>query len=111
MMKKSLLLIAILSFGFVGLANASTKKFEISLTARSKAGTAELAPGVYKVLVDGDKATFTDAKNKSVTVTVKLTTGKSKFAATAVEASQKSGEDEIDAIDLGGTNTKVEFTY
>jgi hypothetical protein len=109
MMKKSFFLIAILAF--VSMAFASAKKYEISLNSRVKAGTVELAAGTYKLQVEGDKATFTDAKNKSVTVTVKVSTGAAKFSATAVEATTKSGEDQIEAIDLGGTNTKVEFSY
>jgi hypothetical protein len=91
------------------LAFAGTKKYDISLTVASKVGTVKLAPGAYKMQIDGDKATFTDARNKSITVPVKLETSPTKFSATAVEASNKSGEDTIEAIDLAGTTTKVEF--
>ncbi|HUA59241.1 MAG TPA: hypothetical protein VML19_10835 [Verrucomicrobiae bacterium] len=106
-MKKSLLFIAVLSLA----SFAAPKKYNISLTAPAKAGVVELAPGSYKVQVDGDKVLFTDAKNKTVTVPVKVETQKAKFHETAVESSSKSGQEQIDAIDLGGTNTKVAISY
>jgi hypothetical protein len=106
-MKKSLLLIGVLSLS--SLAFAGTKKYDISLSVASKVGTVKLAPGAYKMQIDGDKAIFTDAKNKTVTVPVKLETSPTKFSATSVEASSKGGEETIEAIDLAGTTTKVEF--
>jgi len=106
-MKKSLFLAAVLSLST--LAFAGPKKYEISLSKPTKAGAVELAPGSYKVQVEGDKAVFTDQKNKSVTVPVKLQTGAAKYQSTAVESSTKGGVDQIDAIDLGGTNSKIEF--
>jgi len=108
-MKKTLFLSAVLclsTFAFAG-----TKKYEISLATPAKAGSVELAPGNYKVQVDGDKAIFTDSRNKSFTVPVKVETEKMKFNSTAVESGEKSGQQVIEAIDLGGTNTKVEFSY
>jgi hypothetical protein len=109
MMKKSLILLAALSLST--LAFASPKKYEISLVKAAKAGNTQLAAGNYRVVVDGDKATFTDSKNKSVTIPVKLETEKTKFQSTAVESSDKSGQEVLDAIDLGGTTTKVEFSF
>ena len=106
-MKKSLFALAVLSLATF--AFAGTKKYDISLTTPTKAGSVELAPGNYKVQVKGDQATFTDSKNKSVSVPVKVETAKAKFNATAVESSEKSGQQIIEAIDLGGTTTKVEF--
>jgi hypothetical protein len=108
MMKKSLFVVAL---SLAALAIASPKKYTISLVAPAKAGNVTLAAGQYKVEVDGDKAVFIDAKNKTVSVPVKLETEKLKFNSTAVESSEKSGQQVIDAIDLGGTNTKVEFTF
>ena len=106
-MKKSLFLIGVLTLA--SLAFAGTKKYDISLTTSAKVGSVTLAKGTYKFQLEGDKATFTDANNKSVTVPVKLETSPMKFSATSVEASTKAGEETIEAIDLGGTTTKVEF--
>jgi len=106
-MKKSVLSVALFSLAAIGFAGA--KKYEISLTAPAKAGSVQLAAGNYQVEVAGDKVVFINSRNKSVSVPAKMETGKMKFNSTAVESSQKSGEQVIDAIDLGGTNTKVEF--
>ena len=109
MTKKTVFLIGVLSLA--SLAFAGAKKYNVSLAVSTQAGTAKLAPGLYTLQLEGDKAIFTDSKDKSVTVPVKVTTSPKKFQYTAVEASTKSGNDEIDAIDLAGTTTKVEFTY
>jgi hypothetical protein len=106
-MKKSVFLIALLSLS--SLVFAGAKKYSVSFSTATQAGSVKLAPGNYTLQLDGDKAIFTDSKNKSVTVPVKVTTSTTKFQATAVEASSKAGEDKIDAIDLAGTTTKVEF--
>ena len=109
MTKKSVFLIGVLSL--TTLAFAGAKKYDVSLAVSTQAGAAKLAPGLYKLQLEGDKAIFTDSKNKSITVPVKVTTSPTKFQYTAVEASTKAGADEIDAIDLAGTATKVEFSY
>jgi hypothetical protein len=109
MTKKAVFLIGVLSLA--SLAVAGAKKYDVSLDASTQAGAVKLAPGLYKLQLQGDKAIFTDSKNKSITVPVKVTTSPTKFEYTAVEASTKGGSDEIDAISLGGTTTKVEFTY
>jgi hypothetical protein len=107
-MKKTVLLLAALS---LAVAFAGPKKYNISLATPTKAGSAQLAPGNYSVQVEGDKVVFTDSKNKTVAVPVKVETEKAKFNQTAVESSEKAGQAVMDAIDLGGTNTKVEFSY
>jgi hypothetical protein len=106
-MKKSLLLIGVLSLASIGFAGA--KKYDISLSTASKVGSVTLAPGSYKLQVEGDKAVFTDSRNKTITVPVKLETSATKFGQTSVEASNKTGQEVIEAIDLAGTTTKVEF--
>jgi hypothetical protein len=60
--------------------------------------------------VEGDKAIFTDAKLKSVSVPMKLENGTGKkFEFTSVEATHKDGGDAIKLIHLGGSTTTVEF--
>jgi len=108
-MKKSVLSVAVFSLAMAGFAGA--KKYDISLTAPAKAGNVQLAAGSYRVELEGDKVLFINSKNKSVSVPVKVQTEKAKFNSTAIESSEKSGEQVIDAIDLGGTNTKVEFSF
>ena len=109
-MKKSLLLIGFVSLS--SLALAGTKSYEIVLDSPAKAGALHLAAGDYKMKVDGSKVIFTDTRtNKSVSVDVKLKTGDRRFTHTAVDSSKQEGADRIDAIELGGSNTEIDFAY
>jgi hypothetical protein len=109
MMKKSLLLIGLVSLSTF--AFAGSKTYEVTLTKTSKAGTAQLAPGTYKLKVDNGTAVFTLAdSNKSQTVSVKLENAAKKFAHTAVDARIDGSADLIEAIELGGSTTKIEFS-
>ena len=47
---------------------------------------------------------------KSVSAPVKVETGTKKFQFTAVDATKGEGGDKINAIELGGSTTKLEFT-
>ncbi|HUK15537.1 MAG TPA: hypothetical protein VLW65_03955 [Bryobacteraceae bacterium] len=109
-MKKSLLI-----FGFVSLSSlalAGTKSYEIVLDTPVKAGAVQLPAGDYKVKVDGSKAIFTDTRtNKSVSTDIKLKTGERKFSHTAVDSSKDGSQDRIDAIELGGSSTEIDFAY
>jgi hypothetical protein len=109
-MKKSLLLIGFVSLS--SLALAGTKSYEIVLDTPAKAGALHLAAGDYKVKIDGSKAIFTDTRtNKSVSTDIKLKNGERKFSHTAVDSSRQGSEARIDAIELGGSNTEVDFAY
>lgn len=109
-MKKSLLL-----FGFVALSSlalAGTKSYDIVLDTPVKAGSVTLAAGSYKVKIEGTKAVFTDTKNnKSLTTDAKLKTAEHKFSHTAVDSSKQNDGDRIDSIELGGSNTEIDFAY
>ena len=68
----------------------------------------ELKPGEYKLKVEGSQAVFTDAQSaKSFSVPVKIENTGKKFANTAVESTNQDGMDNIQAIDLGGSNTRL----
>ena len=70
----------------------------------------ELKAGEYKLKVEGSQATFTDQDSKSITVAVKIENVARKFAATTVETTSAPGDmDNITAIDLAGSTTKLEF--
>jgi hypothetical protein len=109
MTKKLLSLLIALSLATLALAGVKSKKYSVTFQNPTKAGSVKLAPGAYQLQLDGDKATFTDANNKTVAIPVKVKAGKAKFEFTSVEASNKTGEDVIDAISLGGTSTVLEF--
>jgi hypothetical protein len=84
---------------------AYAKSYEIELHEAAKAGKIELKPGVYRLLIDGDKAVFTDRHNASYTTPVKVENGTKKFKSTNVD----SQGDHIKYIELGGSTAKVEF--
>ena len=110
MIKKLCILAAALALATF--AFASTKSYNVSLTHPSVAGKEQLTPGDYKVKVDGSNAVFTDLKtSKSVTVPVKVQTGDKKFKVTAVDSTSNGSAERINAIELGGSSTKLEFSY
>lgn len=91
-------------------AFAASKTYDVKLSGPAQFGGVQLKAGDYKVKVDGANATFSqEGKNKPVTVPVKLEEGQMKYQYTAVETSGVAGAERIDAIELGGTKTRIEF--
>jgi hypothetical protein len=108
-MKKSLVLGVVLSLS--SLVFAGQKSYDVIFSAPATVGSVKLPAGEYKVKVDGANAVFTDSKNfKSVSAPVKVETATKKFSFTAVDATKSEGVDKINAIELGGSTTKLEFT-
>jgi len=111
MTAKSLLGTACL--GILGLASlgiASAKSYDVTLSAATMAGSTELKPGAYKVKVEGSQAVFTDAQSsKSWTAPVKIENGGKKFGETVVESVTQGDMAHIQAIDLAGSNTRLQF--
>ena len=108
-MKKSLVLGVVLSLS--SLCFAGQKSYDVIFSAPATVGSVKLAAGEYKVKVDGANAVFTDSKTfKSVSTPVEVKTGAKKFQFTAVDATKAEGVDKINAIELGGSSTKLEFT-
>jgi hypothetical protein len=106
-MKKSL----VLSVLFVSsLCFAGQKSYDVIFSSPATVGGVKLAAGEYKVKVDGANAVFTDSRAKSVTTPVKVETGTKKFSFTAVDATKEGDTDKVNAIELGGSTTKLEFT-
>lgn len=109
-MKKLSLLIGTLAL--TALSFASTKSFTVSLTHPSKAGSQSLTAGDYQLKLDGTNAVFTDVRtSKSVSVPVKIETSDKKFKVTSVDSTQEGSGERINSIQLGGSTTKLEFTY
>jgi len=108
MTAKSLLFVGALGLASLGIASA--KSYDIFLNAPTMAGTTELKPGVYKLKVEGTQAVFSEAEgSKTWAVPVKVENAAQKFDETAVESSHQGDMAHIQAIDLGGSNTKLEF--
>ena len=110
MTAKSLLIVAGFwgALGLSSLAFAGVKSYEITLTSPTMAGNTELKPGDYKVRVEGSQAVFTQ-NSKSWTAPVKIQNNDRKFDETTVEKSTKGDMDTLDAIDLGGSTTQLQF--
>ena len=68
-----------------------------------------MKPGEYKVKVEGSRAVFTDAHNKLVTVPATVENADKKFGDTRLETVNHDGVDNIQAIDLGDSNTRVKL--
>jgi hypothetical protein len=111
MTAKSLLRITSLgALGLASLAIASVKSYDIVLSAPTMAGSTELKPGEYKLKVEGTQAVFTDVQSsKTWTAPVKIENADRKFGQTAMETTNSGDMDHIQAIDLGGSNTKLKF--
>ena len=107
-MKKSLVLGVVLSLS--SLCFAGQKSYDVIFSAPSSVSGVKIAAGEYKVKVDGANAVFTDHNAKSVSAPVKVETGAKKFAYTAVDASKEGGIDKVNAIEFGGSTTRLEFT-
>jgi hypothetical protein len=105
MLKKSLLI-----FALAGLSIASAKTYSITLLSPTTVGTKQLRPGDYKLTLDGSKATFTNTYDrKSFQTDVKVEHASRKFSQTAVDTTNSGGSDHLQAIELQGTTTKLDF--
>ena len=85
----------------LSVANAASR-YSLTLTAPTKVGDANLAPGEYKVEMKGDVAVFMSGKT-ATEVPASLETTKMKYQYNAVSADGSTMKE----IQLGGTNTKI----
>jgi hypothetical protein len=105
---KSLLLTGALALASLSIASA--KSYDIVLSESAQAGTVQLSPGEYKVKLDGTNAIFTNVETgKSVTTPVKVENTGKKHDETAVDSTHASGTNKLQAIELGGSDTTIEF--
>jgi hypothetical protein len=86
------------------------KGYKINLTFEAKLGSNQMAPGSYKVSVDGASVHFVEANSgKGFDVPAKVETGENKFESTAI-TTEKVGEAVlIREIRLGGSKTLLNF--
>ncbi len=102
------LLAAALSFACVGLANA--KSYQITLSEPTMAGTTVLPAGQYQVTVEGTNAVMVNRNlDKSYTTPVNVESQTQKFGETAVLTHSDKGQSRIEAIELGGSRTELQF--
>ena len=107
-MKKSFVLALVLSLSTV--VFAGQKSVTVVFDKETTVGSLKLAPGEYKVKVDGTNAVFTNNSNfKKATTAVKVETGDKKFKDTAVDSVKTASGDAVQSITIGGTTTKLGF--
>lgn len=87
----------------LGVASAASS-YSINLASETWAGDTKLKAGEYKIQVEGNQAIFKHGK-ESITVPVTVEKAPNTYRYTSLEASNSK----LDAIDLGGTNTKIVF--
>ena len=87
----------------LGIASAASS-YKVSFPSDTWAGDTQIKAGDYKVTVTGNQAVFTTGK-QTVQVAASVENNASKFSDTMLEASGNK----LQAIDLGGTTTKIVF--
>jgi hypothetical protein len=105
MMKKFLCTAALVCLSLA----AGSKQYSVTLSQTVRVGSVKLAPGDYKVQVDGTTATFTDSHKKTFTAPVKIEKLAKKNGVTAIETKKVDGAEQIDVIDVGGADFKLVF--
>jgi hypothetical protein len=94
----------------MSLTVASAKSFDFTLPQPATAGKTQIPAGRISLKLQGSIAVFTELKTgKSFTAPVKVGNTEKKYEQTIVEASGTGEVKRIDAINLGGTATKLEF--
>jgi hypothetical protein len=101
---------SLVAFTVLGLSVAGAKSYDVTLPQAARAGSADLKPGKYSVVVDGSKIRFKDSVTGKITeADVTVVTAPKKFAETQVDSAQMNGTNTIREIDLGGSTTKLQF--
>ena len=98
----------VFSFAVLGLALASAKSYQMTLSTPVVAGNTELKAGNYEVSVSGQNAVITGWKTESKTP-VRVETVDAKFAATSVKYKVEGGKKQIQEIQLGDSKTRLVF--
>src|SRR5262249_20593940 len=87
---------------------AAAADYRVTLHEKSVVAGTELAPGDYKLEVDGDKVKFM-SKKQNAEAPVKMESGKEKYGTTAVRYSNGDGKYKIQEIRWGGTTPRLVF--
>ena len=105
---KQSMLAAVLCLSSVGLVHA--RSHQIILSEPTMAGSTMLPAGKYMVKLDGTNAVLLNVdKDKTYTAPVKVESEAKKFDQTAVLTGTSGGESRIQAIEFGGSHTKLQF--
>jgi hypothetical protein len=108
--KTEFVLFSAVLFVLVGTAMAD-KSYPVKVTDAAKAGSIQLQPGDYELVLDNSRVLFRELKTgKEFEVDAKIDeSAAKKYASTALHSSRVDGAMLITEIELGGTKTKVTF--
>jgi len=98
----------LIAFALTTVMLAAAEVHKITLHQESIAGSEQLAPGNYKLKLDGEKAVLSKGKN-SVNIPVKVETLENTNPSTTVRFVNADGKYRIQEIRLGGTNKRLVF--
>jgi copper(I)-binding protein len=109
-LKTVFVLLSAVLFFVVGEARAD-KSYQLKVTSAAKAGSVQLQPGDYHLVLDNSRILFRELETgKEFVVDAKIDdSAEKKFASTAIHSRQKEGATLITKIELGGTKTTVAF--
>jgi hypothetical protein len=92
------------------LSAAASRSCEILLAAPTQAGSVLLQPGQYRVSVDGSEAVFQEVRSaRSFRTAVTVEDSPAEFEKTRILTSKNAGPRRVDAIEIEGSTTKIEF--
>lgn len=100
------------ALGLATMTFASASAYQVVLNAPTSVGVSQLAAGTYTMNLDVDRsvAVFTNVETgKRQMVLVHPTDSKVDYQHTAINLSNQNGTQRMDAIELEGTNDKLEF--
>lgn len=104
---KALLGIGLLAMG--ALSFATPKDCEVLIPRQTHAGASTLAPGQYRVEVQGSNAVFTNVKTgQAIAAPVKVETTKA-HEATSIEVDKRGDDRFLKSIDLANSDQTLEF--
>ena len=109
-LKTLFLLLPALLFVLVGEARAD-KSYQVKVGTSAKAGTVQLLPGEYQLVLDNSKILLRESvTGKEYALDAKIDdSAEKKFANTTIHSRQVDGATLITKIELGGTKTTVAF--
>jgi hypothetical protein len=109
-LKTVFVLLAVAFFVLIGPARAD-KSYDVTMTNAATAGSIQLQPGDYHLVLDNSKVRFTELKTgKEFEVDAKIdNSADRKFESTEIHLQRVEGATLITEIRLGGTKTRVVF--
>lgn len=103
-MLKRLAVLTLMSFAVL-----SAKTYSFTVSEAVHIGATQLAPGQYKLKLDGQKPILEDQRGHQINTPMKVQTANRKFENTAVTVSNAKGTSRLESVELRGTTDRVVF--